>query len=298
MSPADPAPAARGPQPGDLQPRDLQPRDLRSRDPQPLESQPLAPRPHRVTALVTGATAGIGRSFAVALARQGYDVVLVARDAQRLSDRAAQLEATYGVAGETLPADLADRDALRRVEERVADPDRPGDLLVNNAGFGLKRPFLDNDVEEEQAMLDVLVTAVMRLSHAALRAMVARERGAVVNVSSVAGYLPRGTYSAAKAYVTSFTEWADLTYRGRGVRAMALLPGFTRTEFHDRMEVDPGSAPRWMWLDADRLVEEALADLAGGRRVSVPSRRYKALAFLARATPASMQARFQGLGRR
>jgi short-subunit dehydrogenase len=252
----------------------------------------------RTTALVTGGTAGIGRSFAVALARQGYDVVLVARDEQRLTELAAQLEAAYGVAVETLPADLADRQALRRVEERVADPDRPVDLLVNNAGFGLKRPFLDNDVEEEQAMLDVLVTAVMRLSHAALRRMVGRGHGAVVNVSSVAGYLPRGTYSAAKAYVTSFTEWADLTYRDRGVRAMALLPGFTRTEFHDRMGVDPGSAPRWMWLDADRLVEAALADLAAGRRVSVPSRRYQVLAFLARATPTSLQARFQGLGRR
>jgi short-subunit dehydrogenase len=172
------------------------------------------------------------------------------------------------------------------------------DLLVNNAGFGVKRPFLDNPVDDEQYLLDVLVTAVLRLTHAALGPMVARGGGAIVNVSSVAGYLPRGTYSAAKAYVTSLSEWADLTYRDRGVRVMALLPGFTRTEFHSRMQVSRQSAPAWMWLDADRLVSDGLRDLARGRRVSVPSRRYKVLAAAARYTPTDLQARFQGLGRR
>jgi uncharacterized protein len=247
------------------------------------------------TALVTGATAGIGLRFAHELALRGHDLVLVARDEQRLHALAEELRERYGVGADVLVADLADRAQLARVEQRVAEG---VDLLVNNAGFGLKKPFLDNDVEEEQQMLDVLVTAVLRLSHAALGAMVTRGSGAIINVSSVAGYLPRGTYSAAKAYVTSLSEWADLTYRDRGVRVMALLPGFTKTEFHARMEVGRDSAPSWLWLDADRLVRDALADLEKGRRVSVPSKRYKVLAAAARYTPSSVQARFQGLGRR
>ncbi len=250
------------------------------------------------TALITGPTAGIGLSFARQLAAQGYHLVLVARNEERLRSVAADLEREYGVEVEVLPADLADRASLAPVEARVADPARPVDLLVNNAGFGLKHPFLENDVEDEQAMLDVLVTAVLRLTHAALGQMVSRGSGAIVNVSSVAGYLPRGTYSAAKAYVTALSEWADLTYRDRGVRVMALLPGFTKTEFHERMDVSRESAPSFLWLDADRLVRDALTDLGKGRTISVPSRRYKALAALAKYTPSSVQARFQGLGRR
>jgi short-subunit dehydrogenase len=252
----------------------------------------------RRTALITGPTAGIGLSFARQLAATDYDLVLVARSEERLRRLAAELESRYGVQTEVLVADLADRSALTSVEVRVADPARPVDLLVNNAGFGLKHPFLENDVEDEQAMLDVLVTAVLRLTHAALGPMVTRGGGAIINVSSVAGYLPRGTYSAAKAYVTALSQWADLTYRSRGVRVMALLPGFTRTEFHERMDVTRDSAPSWMWLDADRLVRDALADLEKGRRISVPGKRYKVLAGIAKYTPSSLQARFQGLGRK
>ncbi len=252
----------------------------------------------RRTALVTGATAGIGREFARQLAAQGCDLVLVARDRNRLEDVAAELRAGGSVDVEVLPADLADRAQLGTVEARAADRDRPVDLLVNNAGFGLKGRFLDNDVEEEQRLLDVHVTAVLRLTHAALGAMVERGHGQVVNVSSVAGYLSRGTYGAAKRYVIELSRWADATYRDQGVRTMALLPGFTRTEFHQRMDVSRGSAPAWMWLDADRVVREALADLDAGRSVSVPGRRYKVLTSLARVTPVSVQARFQSLGRR
>lgn len=250
------------------------------------------------TALVTGPTAGIGLAFAHQLAARGHDLVLVARDEGRLETLADELQRRYGVSTEVLAADLADRTALAAVEARLADEDRPVDLLVNNAGFGHKHPFTHNSVEEEQQMLDVLVTAVMRLSHAAVRSMLARGGGGIINVSSVAGYLPRGTYSAAKAYVTSLSSWLDLTYRSEGVRAMALCPGFVRTEFHERMGVSRGSAPRWLWLDADRLVRDALADFDKGRTVSVPSKRYKLLTALARYTPPSFQARFQGLGRK
>lgn len=252
----------------------------------------------RPVALVTGPTAGIGRSFAHRLAARGHDLVLVARDEERLARLADELRTAYGVEVEVLAADLADRASLARVEQRTASLERPVDLLVNNAGFGLKHGFLDNDVEDEQAMLDVLVTAVMRLSHAALGQMTARGAGGVINVSSVAGYLPRGTYSAAKAYVTAFSQWADLTYRDRGVRSMALCPGFVRTEFHARMDVGRDSAPSWLWLDADALVDEALADYAKGRTVSVPSLRYKAIVAAVRLIPAGVQARFQALGRK
>ncbi len=251
----------------------------------------------RRTALVTGATAGIGLEFAHQLAAKGHDLVLVARDRTRL-DRVADELRSSQVDVEVLSADLADRAQLAAVEARVADRERPVHLLVNNAGFGLKRPFLDNDVEEEQRLLDVHVTAVLRLTHAALEAMVERGDGQVVNVSSVAGYLTRGTYGAAKSYVIRLSRWADATYRDRGVRTMVLLPGFTRTEFHQRMDVSRGSAPAWMWLDADRVVREALADLDAGRSVSVPSRRYKLLTAVSRATPVAAQTRFQSLGRR
>lgn len=252
----------------------------------------------RPTAMVTGPTAGIGRSFAYALAERGHDLVLVARDKPRLDQLADELRGGYGVDVEVLLADLADPVSLATVEARVAETGRPVDLLVNNAGFGMKRPFLDNDLADEQRLLDVLVGAVMRLSHSALRAMTARGQGAIINVSSVAGFLPRGTYSAAKAWVTSFSVWLDLTYRNQGVRAMALCPGFVRTEFHARMEVGSGSVPRWMWLDADRVVREALSDLDRGRSISIPSKRYKVLTAVARYTPRSVLIGFQGVGRR
>ena len=251
----------------------------------------------RPRALVTGGTAGLGRAFVEALAERGHDLVVVARDRDRLHQVADTVATRYGVEVEVLAADLSDRGQLRQVEERLADVERPVDLLVNNAGFGLRRGFLDNDVEDEQVLLDVLVTAVLRLTRAALPAMVARGHGRVVNVSSVAGWLPRGTYAAAKAYVTQFSVWADLTYRDRGVRTMALCPGFVRTEFHERMDVGRDAVPWWLWLDADAVVAEALRDLDRGRSVSVPDARYKVLATAARVVPARLQARSRQLGR-
>jgi len=196
---------------------------------------------------------------------------------------------------EAFTADLTTRDGMALVEARLAGG---VDLLVNNAGFGLKGGLLDNSVDDEQRMLDILVTAVLRLTHAALGPMVERGSGSVINVSSVSAYLPRGSYGAAKGYVLALSKWADLAYRDRGVRVMAVLPGFTRTEFHQRMDVSRGSAPAWLWLDADRVVRDALADLDRGRVISIPSRRYKLLVALARFAPASLQARFQRVGRR
>jgi uncharacterized protein len=267
-----------------------------------MSSQPStpagAPAADRGTALVTGATAGIGHSFAVHLARRGHDLVLVARDRDRLESVAADLRTSYGVAVEVLPADLGDREQLARVEERLADRDRPVDLLVNNAGFGLKHRFLDNSADDESAMLDVLVTAVLRLSHAALGGMAERGRGGVINVSSVASLLPRGTYGAAKAWVNRFSEWAANEYRPRGVTVMVLLPGFVKTEFHQRMDVERGSAPGFMWLEADDLVAQALADFDRGRVYSVPSAQYKVITAVARVVPNRLLQRFQTIGRK
>lgn len=250
------------------------------------------------TALVTGPTAGIGRSFAHQLAEQGHDLVLVARDRPRLESEAEQLRSSYGVRVEVLPADLTDREQLATVEARLADRDRPVDLLVNNAGFGLKKRFLDNTADEEQAMLDVLVTAVMRLSHAALGPMSERGSGGLINVSSVAAFLPRGSYSAAKAWVNSFSEWAANEYRPQGITVTCLCPGFTRTEFHERMKVRGDSAPSFMWLDADELVAQALKDHAKGRVYSVPGAQYKAITTVARIVPNGVLQRFQSLGRK
>jgi uncharacterized protein len=265
----------------------------------PTRTPPPTPGP---LALVTGPTAGLGRLFADRLARRGHDLVLVARDETRLRTVADELTAAYGVTCEVLVADLTDRQQLRAVEERVAAPGsadvRPVDLLVNNAGFGLKRKFLHNTVEQEQAHLDILVTAPMRLTHAALRQMTERHTGGIINVSSVAGTQPRGSYSAAKAYLNRFGEWASHEYAGDGVRIMTVLPGFTRTEFHERMDVGRDAVPKPLWLDAARVVDDALADFDSGKWMSIPSKRYKVIATAGRHLPVRLLQRFQSLGRR
>jgi short-subunit dehydrogenase len=229
------------------------------------------------TALVTGATAGIGLEFARQLAERGTDIVLVARDRQRLDGVAADLHRRFGVTTEVLVADLADRAAVQVVADRLADGARPVDLLVNNAGFGLKRGFLQNEVEVEEGAFDVLCRAVLVLSHAAARAMKVRGHGSIINVSSVASFVAMGSYSAAKAWVTVFSEGLANELAGSGVRVMALCPGFTHTEFHQRAEMNMSKLPDALWLDADELVRDALADLDRGRVVSVPGAAYKVL---------------------
>ncbi len=252
--------------------------------------------PQKTTSLITGATAGIGHEYAVQLAARGDDLVLVARDTARLEQVAEELRRAHQVEVEVLVADLTDRADLARVEARLADRDRPVDLLVNNAGFGLKKRFLDNTADEETAMLEVLVTAVLRLSHAALGAMAERGHGGIINVSSVAAFLPRGSYSAAKAWVNSFSEWAHLEYASRGVKVMALCPGFTKTEFHERMQVTRGDG--FMWLDVEFLVSTSLKDFEKGRVYSIPGAQYKAVRALTSVIPNRVLRLTQSMGRK
>jgi short-subunit dehydrogenase len=237
------------------------------------------------TALITGATAGIGAAFARRLAKDGLGLVLVARNAERLDASAAALGKQYGVTVETLVADLATDDGIASVEARLADPDRPVDLLVNNAGFGFRDGFLKVPLADELTMLKLHIEAVLRLTTAALPGMRERGRGYVVNVASVAAFVPRGTYGASKSWVVQFTQGAARDLGGTGVRLLALCPGFTRTEFHDRAELDMSEVGGWMWLTAERVVDDALRDLARGRTVSVPSTRYKVLVAAARKAP-------------
>jgi uncharacterized protein len=237
-------------------------------------------------ALVTGATAGIGAEFARQLAADGYDLVLVARDAARLDATRGELASRYGIGVETVPADLTTDAGCAAVTTCLEGG--KVDLLVNNAGMGTYQAFGTVDLAREEAQLDLNVRAVLRLTHAAVRVMTARGSGRVLNVSSVAGFVPRGgnaTYSASKAWVTMFSEALAVQLRGTGVTVTAVCPGFTHTEFHDRASADMSHVPERMWLEAADVVREGLSDTAAGKPLSVPSRRYKALVGAARTLP-------------
>ncbi len=237
------------------------------------------------TALVTGASAGIGRAFAARLAHDGYDVVLVARDRARLERLATELRQRHGVGAEVLVADLSDRDQTEEVCRRLADPVHPVDVLVNNAGFGQQQRFLDNEVAREEAALDVMVRAVLLTCHAAGRAMRERGHGTIVNISSVASFMADGTYSAEKSFVTVFSEALSGQLVGTGVTVTAVCPGLTRSEFHERARMTLPGVPRGMWLDADEVARQGLSDAASGKVVSVPGPQWKAASLAIRALP-------------
>lgn len=240
------------------------------------------------TSLITGPTAGIGRQFALQLAARGHDLVLVARDETRLTELALQIDTDYGSSCEIIPADLSNLAECAIVEKRLRDPNNPIDWLVNNAGLGLAQSFTESSLNDEQNLLDVLVRAPMRLTHEALPGMISRGRGKVIVVSSVAGWFTTGTYSAAKAWATVFCESIAAELDGTGVSITALCPGFVRTEFHERADMDISSLPARAWLKADEVVAAAIADANKGRVISVPSRRYQAVGAVARIAPRSV----------
>lgn len=239
-------------------------------------------------ALITGATAGLGAEFARQLAAEGRPLILVARDAARLESCAEELRHRYGIEVEVLPADLSTAEGCDRVAERLSSGDKPVDTLVNNAGFGLGKRFGESPLEDELRLVDVLVVAVLRLCHAAAAAMTARGQGEILNVSSVAGFVPNGrsvNYSASKAWVTAFSEGLSLRLAPSGVKVCAVCPGFTHTEFHERAELSKDVAPSFMWLDASVVVADGLRDLRAGKPISVPTRRYQALTAATRLLP-------------
>lgn len=225
------------------------------------------------TALVTGATAGIGAAFARRLARDGFDLVLVARTESRLHAMADELGTS--VKTEVLVADLGTDDGIAAVERRLTDDGV--DLLVNNAGFGQRGHFLKVPLDAELAMVKVHIEAVLRLTSAATPGMLARRKGGILNVASVAAFFPRGTYGATKAWVVSFSQAVRQDLAGSGVNVLALCPGFTHTEFHDRADMDVSRLPSWAWLTAEQVVDAGLADLRAGKAVSIPGMQYKAL---------------------
>lgn len=263
-------------------------------DPAPL------PSIRRPAALVTGASAGIGNEFARQLAALGYDVVLVARDRERLAAAAAALQRAHGGAHEVLPADLASPDDVDRVVARI---DAGGiDLLVNNAGFGTKGSLARTDRGAQERMLHVHVLATHRLTQAAVQSMVARGNGAVITVSSVASFLTSQgnvNYCATKAYQRIYMQGLAQELAARGVYVQALCPGFTRTEFHGRAAIDDSRYPRWMWLSAERVVRESLAAMRRqSPTVVIPGRRYRAVVAVLRATPMWVWRRATSLYRR
>ena len=236
-------------------------------------------------ALVTGATAGIGESFTRLLASKGYNIALVARDEVRLHERAGGLREKYGIQTFVLPADLATKSGVKLVEKYIQSFEI--EVLINNAGFGINKAFTSSNLGDEQDLLNVLVRTPMRLMHVILPGMKERKSGTIINVSSVAGFIAGGTYSAAKSYLTVLSESLNTELKGSGVIVSALCPGFTRTEFHQRGRMKMKGLPSFMWLNADKLVAQSWKDAQAHQPVSVPGWQYKLLVAIISIAPRS-----------
>ena len=234
-------------------------------------------------ALVTGATVGIGESFTRLLASKGYNIALVARDEVRLHERAGELREKYGIQTFVLPADLATKSGVKSVEKYIQSYEIQ--VLINNAGFAINKVFTASDLGDEQDLLNVLVRTPMRLMHVILPGMKERKSGTIINVSSVAGFIAGGTYSAAKSYLTVLSESINADLKGSGVKVSALCPGFTRTEFHKRARMKMKGLPSFLWLNADKLVAKAWKDAQANKPVSIPGWQYKLLIAIISITP-------------
>jgi len=234
-------------------------------------------------ALVTGATAGIGESFTRLLAANGFNLVLVARDEARLHERAAGLKEKFGADSVVIVADLATEAGCAKVEDYIRANEI--EVLINNAGFGINKAFTMSDLAKEEEVLKVLVRTPMRLMHVALPAMKERNSGIVINVSSVAGFIAGGAYSASKAYLTVLSESLSTELSSTNIKVSALCPGFTRTEFHQRGRMKMAGLPNFMWLNSDVLVAKAWKDALAGKPVSVPGWQYKTLVGLISVVP-------------
>lgn len=236
------------------------------------------------TALITGGTSGIGAAFARHLAARGYDLVLVARNSDRLATAAARLHADSGINVETIVADLAERADVSRVAARIEDIERPLDMVINNAGFGLHAPLTSADPSRHEHAFDVMCRAVLVLGSAAGRSMRGRG-GTIINISSLQTYLTTGSYASIKAWVTAFSESLSVELRGTGVTVTAVLPGWVRTEWHERAGMRRTSLPGFLWIEPDAVVRAALRDARRGRVISIPTVRYRILGWFARHAP-------------
>ncbi len=246
-------------------------------------------------ALITGASAGLGREFARTLADQGNDLVLIARNANRLDELAGELR-TKGVHVEVMPADLGNYDDLERVAKRLGTSDSPVSLLVNNAGFGLGQDFIGGSLERELDGLNVMVRAVMVLCHAAAPAMRERGYGSIINVSSMTALTTQGTYSAHKAWVRTFSEGLATELDGSGVSVTAVTPGLIRTEFHERSEVDSSQWPDFVFAEPQQIVDAALEAARRGRVIVTPTPLYKVAAAAVKLAPRSLIRKVAGPG--
>lgn len=253
----------------------------------------------RPTAVVTGASGGIGAAFTDALAKRGHDLVVISRSQPRLDERAEAIRAEHGAQVEVLAADLETGDGVGRVVERLGDASRPIELLVNNAGFGTFGGFHELPIDNEVAMIELNVVALVQLSHAALGPMVERGHGGVINLSSVGAYQPTpfyATYSATKAFVSSFSNAVHEELRGTGVKSMVVAPGFTRTDFHTRADVDASeSMPGFLWQSADEVAEASMRAYERGRAVCIPGGMNGVAAAFSSVMPASVSRRMAGI---
>ncbi len=243
------------------------------------------PSATRERALVTGGTSGIGLEFARQLAQRGLDLVLVARNQERLESTAADLASAYGVDVATLAADLGTQEGIDRVKARLSAKDAPISVLINNAGHGLYEPLATENTRAHRQALDVMVWSVLELGAAAGVVMKKRGHGLIVTTASVSGLVPMGGYSAIKAWARQWSESLGLQLRPHGVRVVTFNPGWVRTEFHTRTGTKTSSIPDFLWLDAERAVRECLDAAADGKERCTPSKRYKVLSFLAQHAP-------------
>ena len=246
-------------------------------------------------ALVTGATSGIGAEFTKLLARENYDIILVARDESRLRKSAEELEKEFGIKTEIIVADLSVENEIVKVEQRLltTDPSLAVGVLINNAGYGLKGRFINHTSAAEVDLLNVLVTAVLRLTHAALPNMRNAKSGYIINIGSVAGWLPGSTYSAAKAWVNIFSEYLNADLARDGITVTSLAPGFTHTEFHQRAGMKMGAVPEFLWEKAAEVVKAGWEGALRGDAIVISGKQYRVIVFLARHLPRKVLRRVQ-----
>jgi short-subunit dehydrogenase len=241
-------------------------------------------------ALVTGASAGIGLEFVHQLSKKGYDVILVSRNKNKLEEIAKDVVNKYGIKTEILTADLGTEQGIKQTCDFILQNDV--EFVVNSAGLGINKPFHATDLAEEVNLLNVLVKAPLEISHAAINQMMKKNKGFIVNVGSVAAWTTSGTYSAAKVWLTSFSESLNTNYKSSGINVTVVAPGFTRTEFHQRAQRPTNEIPNWMWISTQLVVKESIKAVLKAKPVVIPHLKYKILFVFLRVMPRSFIRKF------